>query len=122
MSWVERSVEERLANAAAGGELDTPELNGKQLDLDTHRGEGWWADQFTRRELSHDRRRVAQAAAEAARVGFWRADTVETVRGMVRDANDAIERANINLVETDRLPLFDASDIERRWYRLQRAD
>ncbi len=120
MSWVERSVEERLANAAAGGELDTPELKGKQLDLDTHRGEGWWADQFTRRELSHDRRRVAVEAAEAARVAFWRADDVDVLRDRVRQANEAIARVNINLVEADRLTPFDPADIERRWERLRR--
>lgn len=121
MSWIERSVEERLANAAAGGELDTPELRGRELDLDTPRGEGWWADQFTRRELSHDRRKVAEAAAESARVGFWRADTIENLRDRVRDANGAIVRANINLVPADRLEPFDVDDIEARWRRLQRG-
>ncbi len=119
MSWIERSVEERLANAAAGGELDTPELNGKQLDLDTPRGQGWWADQFTRRELSHDRRQRAEAAAAAARVGFWRAPTIDDLRARIRDANNAIVRANINLIVTDRLAPFDPDDIEDRWRRLQ---
>ena len=119
MSWIERSVEERLANAAAGGELDTPELNGRELDLDTHRGQGWWADQFARRELSHDRRKVAEAAADAARIGFWRAATVDELRDRVRDANQAIVRANINLVATDRITPFDAADIEARWRRLR---
>jgi hypothetical protein len=119
MSWIERSVEERLANAAAGGELDTPELHGRELDLDTRRGQGWWADQFVRREKSHDRRTAAAAAAAAARVGFWRATTVEDLRDRVRDANSAIVRANINLIATDRLGRFDADDIEARWRRLR---
>ena len=119
MSWVARSIEERLANAAADGELDTPELKGRQLDLDTQRGQGWWADQFTRRELSHDRRKVAEAAAEAARVGFWRASSIGDLRALLRDANEAIVRANINLIESDRLARFDADDIEDRWRRLQ---
>jgi hypothetical protein len=118
MSWIERSIEERLANAAAGGELDTPELNGRELDLDTHRGQGWWADQFTRRELSHDRRKVAEAAANAARVSFWRALTIDDLGHRVRDANHAIVRANINLIDTDRLTPFDPADIEARWRRL----
>lgn len=118
MSWIERSVEERLANAAAAGELDTPELRGKQLDLDDHRAQGWWADQFTRRELSHDRRRVAENAAATARVGFWRAASVSELNDRVRQANEAIVRANLNLVETDRLELFDPVDIESRWRRL----
>jgi hypothetical protein len=122
MSWIERSVEERLANAAAGGELDTPELKGRQLDLDTRRGQGWWADQFTRRELSHDRRRRAEAEAAAARVGFWHARSVDDLRERVRDANHAIVRANINLIESDRLDPFDVDDIEARWVRLRRDD
>ena len=120
MSWIERSVEERLANAAAGGELDTPELRGKQLDLDSPRGEGWWADRFTRRELSHDRRRVAEAAAAQARLGFWRATTIHDLRALVADANAAVVRANINLVDVDRLRPFDGDDIEDRWLRLRR--
>lgn len=120
MSWIERSVEERLANAAAGGELDTPELHGKQLDLDVQRNQGWWADQFTRRELSHDRRRRAEVAATGARVGFWRAPSIDELRDLVRGANAAIVRANINLIETDRLALFDQDDIEARWRALRR--
>lgn len=119
MSWIERSVEEVLANAAASGRLDTPELNGKQLDLDTPRSQGWWADQFARRELSHDRRKVAEAAAEQARVGFWRATDLDDLRARVRDANRAIVRANINLIETDRLDRFDVHDVEDRWRALR---
>ena len=121
MSWIERSVEQRLANAAAAGELDTPELNGTPLDLDSQRGAGWWADQFTRRELSHDRRKVAELAADEARVAFWRAGTRDELMGLVRDANGAIERANVNRVAADRLDLFDPADIERRWRRGRRT-
>jgi hypothetical protein len=118
VSWVERSVEERLANAAAAGELDTPALKGLQLDLDTPRGQGWWADQFTRRELSHDRRKVAEAAAGVARAGFWRATSLDELRERVREANESVVRANINLIATDRLETFDRADIEARWRRL----
>jgi len=121
MSWVERSIEERLANAAAAGELDTPELSGRELDLDNHRGQGWWADRFTRRELSCDRRAAAEAVADEARVGFWRAGDLVTLRALVDEANAAIERVNINLIETDRLAPFDLGDIERRWHRLRRT-
>lgn len=119
MSWIERSVEEVLANAAASGALDTPELRGRELDLDRPRDQGWWAEQFTRRELSHDRRRTAEASAAASRAGFWRAEVVDELRSLVRDANQAITIANINLVEADRLELFDPADIEERWRRLR---
>jgi hypothetical protein len=118
VSWIEPIVEERLANAAAAGELDTPHLAGKPLpDLDQPREQGWWADRFVRRELSHDRRRAASAAAEA-RAGFWRAGTVDELRVLVGDANATIARANINLVEADRLEPFDWHDVANRWRRL----
>lgn len=122
MSWIERAVEERLAQAAADGELDTPHLRGKPIaDLDRPRPQGWWADQFVRRELSHDRRERAETTAAAARVGFWRAADVDELRARVRAANADIVRANVNLVESDRLPLFDAAEIEARWQGLRAA-
>ncbi len=119
MSWVERLVEERLAHAAAAGELDTPTLRGKPLDLDQPRGEGWWAEQFVKRELSHDRRKTAELVVSQALVRFWQADTIEQLRIFVGEANQAIVRANINLVEEDRLAIFDPGDIEARWRRLR---
>lgn len=121
MSWIERAVEERLAKAAAAGELDAPTLKGKPLpDLDRPREQGWWAEQFVRRERSHDRREVSEAAVAEARAGFWRAPSVAALRERVRDANQLIVRANVDLVEADRLPPFDPVDIEARWARLQR--
>jgi hypothetical protein len=121
MSWVERLVEERLAKAAANGELDTPHLQGKPLpDLHQPRGQGWWADRFVQRERSHDRRTVAVAAAAEARAGFWRAATEEELRDLVGAANAMVIRANLNLIESDRLDLFDWRDIRDRWRSLGR--
>ena len=121
MSWIERAVEERLAQAAADGELAAPTLEGRPLaDLHWERPPGWWAQQFVQRELSHDRRVAAVAAAASAQAGFWRCVDVGSVRDAVRVANDAIVRANVNLVDADRLPLFDAADIVERWHRLRR--
>lgn len=115
-------LEERLAKAAADGELDTPHLRGTALpDLDRPREQGWWANRFVERELSHDRRKVAEKVAAAARAGFWRAETVEELREAVAAANAAIVRANVNLIETDRLAPFDVGDIEQRWIRLRRS-
>ena len=120
MSWIERSVEERLAKAAEAGELRVPVLEGKPVDdLDHPRSQGWWAERFVQRELSHDRRQRAVAAAAAARTAFWRADTIDDLRSLVAAANAAIVRANINLITGDRLEPFDAVDIEERWRRLR---
>ena len=59
-------------------------------------------------------------AAAAARAGFWRATTADELRQRVRVANAAVVRANINLIESDRLPLFDAAEVETTWCRLRR--
>lgn len=113
-------LEERLARAAAEGELSAPHLEGRPIaDLDRPRSQGWWAEQFVQRELSHDRRERAVAASEGARAGFWRSTDLDELRTRVRDANAAIVAANVNLVEGDRLPLFDRADIERRWAELR---
>lgn len=119
MSWIERSVEERLAKAAAAGELDTPHLRGHELDLDRRRGDGWWADQLVRRERSHDRRTRELEAAATARAGFWRAEREDEVRRLVGVANAAIESANLNMLESDRIDPFDADDIVGRWRELR---
>jgi hypothetical protein len=119
VSWIERMLEDRLAQAAANGELAAPSLEGKPLaDLHVERQQGWWAEQFVRRELSHDRRVAAELAAATARAGFWRCSDEPTVRLAVRTANAAIVRTNLNLVEPDRLALFDVDDIVDRWRAL----
>ncbi len=121
VSWIDRILEERLAQAAAEGELDAhPALKGKPIgDLHHQREQGWWAKQFVERELSHDRRQIAEHAAAAARAGFWRAESLDELRGLVASANAAIVEANINLVSNDRLERFDVADIESRWTALR---
>ena len=50
MSWIENVVERRIAEAIARDELVPEHLKGADLDLDTQRTEGWWAEEFVRRE------------------------------------------------------------------------
>jgi hypothetical protein len=121
VSWIDRMLEERLSQAAANGELDAGPLHGKPFDdLDRPRPQGWWAEQFVRRELSHDRAKDARAAMAQAQAGFWRAGTIDELRELVRSANADIVRANVNLVDADRLTPFDRADVEARWRRLHR--
>ena len=121
MTWTPRSVEERLAQAVANGELDAPDrLKGKPIaDLDRPRPAGWWAEQFVARELSHDRREAAARDAAAARARFWRCDDIEAVRASVAVANAAIDHANLNMIESDRLDRFDVDDVFARWQELR---
>jgi len=116
-----RAAEEHLARASANGELDVADrLKGKPIaDLDQPRASGWWADQFVARERSHDRRAVAQQEAAAARIRFWRCDDLDTLRASVAAANVAIDTANLNLIESDRLARFDVDDIVERWRRVR---
>lgn len=121
VSYLERMLEERLAKAAADGELSAPRLEGKPIaDLHWERPQGWWAKQFFERELSHDRRSAALEAAAAARASFWRCRDEQTVRAAVADANAAIERANVNIVPDQHVERFDPDDIVDRWHRLHR--
>lgn len=122
MSWVSRLVEQRLAAAAQDGGLDGGPLTGKPLpDIDRQRPVGWWAEQFVRRELSHDRQRTALAAARAARARFWQAESLDQLRDRVALANQAIVRANLNMVDGDRIEPFDPDDIISRWRDLDPA-
>jgi hypothetical protein len=117
VSWIERAVEQQLAEAAANGDLDIAEpLKGKPIPgIDQHQPLGAWADRFVRRELSHDRRQVAEAAAMEARVEFWKASTESALREKVAEANRAIGAANVNLVAADHLDFFDPDHIVGRW-------
>lgn len=120
MSWVSRMVEQRLANAAAAGELDGGPLKGKPLPgIDDQRPDGWWAEQFVKRELSHDRRKEALAAAARARVEFWKATSSSELADRVAGANQAIAHANTNMVDADQIELFDIGEIRRMWATLR---
>lgn len=121
MTWLSRAVEERLARAAANGELETPTLKGRPIaDLDRPRPAGWWADQFVARERSHDRRAIAEREAARARIGFWRCVDADAVRAAVATANAAIDAANRDLIASDQIAPFDADDIVERWRGLRR--
>ena len=120
MSWLERSLEERLAQAARTGELDTPHLAGKPLpDLDQQRPDGWWAERFVQRERSHDRAEEAQRSRHQLRQRFWRAATRTDLAQLVQVANAQLARQNARMLPADHIELFDPVDVERRWERLR---
>jgi len=50
VSWIDNIVERRIAEAIARDELVPDHLKGADLDLDTQRPDGWWAEEFVRRE------------------------------------------------------------------------
>lgn len=50
MSWIDHVVERKIAAAIARDELVPEHMRGASLDLDNQRSEGWWAEEFVRRE------------------------------------------------------------------------
>jgi hypothetical protein len=69
MDWVEAIVERKLREALERGDLDPGDLAGTDLDLDTKRPEGWWAQQFVEREKVRLR---DEPDAARAMVAEWR--------------------------------------------------
>jgi hypothetical protein len=77
MSWVDLIVERQIAEAMARGELDAAALHGAELDLDTSRRPGWWAEQFVEREKL--RLRDEPDAAQQI-LDEWRADAARAAK------------------------------------------
>lgn len=116
MSWIDRIVEQQIAEAMQRGELDTPDrLKGKPLDLDTQRGDGWWAEQFVKRERSHLLREESLPERASRRAAFWRAPTPTALTELVTDANRWIAGLNQRLLPTDALELFDPREVTETW-------
>ena len=116
MRWIDRIVEQQIAEAMARGELDTPDhLRGKPLDLDTPRGDGWWAEQFVRKERSHLLREESQPERAIREAGFWRAATLQELTTRITEANKWIVGTNQRLLPADALALFDPADVVATW-------
>ncbi len=120
MSWIDRAVERKVAEAIARGELDAPEMHGKPLDLDSPRSDGWWAEQFVRRERSRLLRDESLPHRAAFPVRFWRAATVGELVATVTEANRWVTEVNTRLLTEDRLELFDHDEIIETWRALPR--
>ena len=122
MSWIDQIVEQQIAAAIKRGELDTPEhLKGKPLDLDTQRGDGWWAEQFVRKERSrllHDEALPERAQRAAA---FWRAPSLAELTSQITGANKWIVGVNQQLQHADHLSLFDPTEVIADWHLARRA-
>lgn len=71
MSWADHLVERQIAEAMARGDLDPAALRGTELDLDTQRQPGWWAERFVERE-----RLALRDEPDAAHdvIAAWRAE------------------------------------------------
>lgn len=116
MDYVELRVEQRIAEAIARGELDPGELKGMPIDdLDRPRKEGWWADQFVRRERS--RFAAEDAAGERQR---WERRLARTgdedgLRQRVAEANRWIAEVNKGLLRPHAIERFDVDEEVSRW-------
>lgn len=122
MSWIDHIVERQIAEAMARGELDAPEhLRGKPLDLDTTRGDGWWAEQFVRRERSHVLREDSLTERAIREAGFSHAATVQELTTLIADANKWIVGVNERLLPADALPLFEPAGAMATWRSVRPA-
>ena len=119
VSWIDRIVEQQIAEAIKRGELDTPDrLKGKPLDLDTQRGDGWWAEQFVQRERSHVLREESLPERATRAAQFWRAGSTAELTALVTGANQWIARLNQRLRPEDALDLFDPREVADTWRSL----
>lgn len=115
VSWIDHIVERQIAEAIARDELEPAHLRGKPLDLDTRRGDGWWAEQFVRKERSRILREDSVPQRAALQPKFWRAATVHELTELVADANKWIVGINQQLLPADALALFDPRDTIATW-------
>lgn len=118
MSWVERRVEQRIAEAMERGELDAGPLHGQPItDLDRPRQEGWWAERFVARERRRLAREEAAQIAERWRQRFGVVRDGADLRQRVEAANAWVDDVNGSLHPDDRLRPFDLAEVERDWRR-----
>lgn len=122
MSWIDRIVEQQIAGAIERGELDIPEhLRGRPLDLDAPRNDGWWAEQFVRRERSQLLREESMPQRAAFLPRFWRAADTTELTALVTAANRWVAETNQRLSPTDALELFDPREVAATWRSLHSA-
>jgi hypothetical protein len=121
VGFIDRLVESRIAEAIERGELDPGPLKGRPIaDIDHPRREGWWAEQFVRRERSRLAREDALEEIRSWTLRFQRAATIGELRLVIEDANRSIGRQNERLVAEDAVPLFEFGAVEHAWRSLPR--
>ena len=119
MDFIDRLVESRIAEAIERGELDPGPVKGKPIpDIDNPRPQGWWAEQFVRRERSRLAREETLERIGAWRLRFQRATTIDELRRMIAQANGWIDRQNQRLAPDDAVPRFENGAVERAWRSL----
>lgn len=118
MSWIDHIVERQIAEAIARDELAPAHLHGASLDLDTQRTDGWWAEQFVRKERSRLLRDDAVRERAALQPPFWRATTVAELTALVAAANKWVVDVNRQMLPADAIDLFDPREVIATWRAL----
>lgn len=121
MSWIDHIVERQIAEAIARDELAPAHMHGARLDLETQRTDGWWAEQFVRKERSRLLREEATRERAALQPPFWRATTVSALTALVTAANKWVVGINQQLLPADALELFDPNDVVAAWRSLHQT-
>jgi hypothetical protein len=120
VDFIDLIVERQIAEAIERGELDSGPLSGCPIaDLDTTRQQGWWAEQFVRKERSRLAREEALEELGSWRRRFWRAASEAELVPMVAEANERIAHFNLHLIDVDALPAFDVAKVITAWRSLR---
>lgn len=116
MSFIDLLVEQKIAEAIERGELDPGPLKGKPLpDIDQQRRDGWWAEEFVKRERS---RIVHETAVDEIPVWerrFRLAADETALHALVDDANAWVAAMNRRMRELDAIEAFDVDTVVAAW-------
>lgn len=119
MSWIDLIVERQIQEAIERAALQGGAYHGKPLpDADVQRPQGWWAEQFVRRERSRIVREDHQDDYDAWRPTFWRAGTEGDLDELLLTANRRVADINADLIPEDAFTPFDADAVRSAWRAL----
>lgn len=121
-SYLDLLVEQQIAQAMARGEFDDLPGAGRPIaDLDRQRQPGWFAENLVRRERSRVLHGDTTDELARRRAAFWRATSIDELRGLVLEANKLIASTNPRLEPDDRLELVDLRSTAATWRSVRRA-
>lgn len=109
-------VERRIVQAQRAGYFEDLPLRGRPIpDLDSERPEGWWAEEYIRRDRARQRVRDLERDVRRRKALLWQLDDHDDVRRGLLDLNVELTTANDQADRDDRAALIDVEAELRRW-------